>query len=775
MMDKVAKVACQAVSATSAYICAWNEGPNKTLVLGEYISPEASELERISDLGEEYAEDELIVELMQEGGSYFIDHIDDPDLPPQDREHMEKYGGKSVLGVALLAREKPIGFIEVWESRFKREYTPEEIEQVRAIGRQVGMSIDNARLHEQLRQHARRLEEQQMELESLNLELMREVDDRLRAEEAERQQRVLAEALRESAAAVSSTLEKDAVLDRILLSVGKVLPHDAANIMLVHSGFARVARSRGYEKHGDTDWIRDVELDIAGVPGLQQMVESGTPLLVADTRLHPNWVTIQGGEWIRSTASVPIRQAGKTIGFLTLDSATPDTFSSNHAEALKVFAEQVAIAIRNAALYEDTRMRLTELTKLWQIGSAVVSELTSGEILDLIVQSAAELTNADGASICMLSPDGKTRTHIASTGAAENVFQDRSEKSEEGLDGFVLISGKPLLVSNLHQDPRVSKLGREVGATGAIVAPLKIKDQIIGTLSAFSSRPEPHFTKHNLRILSAYADHAAISIYNSRLYQANERHATELEKAAEELATANEHLRTLSKVKDEFVSNVSHELRTPIASLKIYQQLLTKRPGEIETILETLQRETNQLERIIEDLLHLSRLDLGFAESKFDTLKLEGFLSACVQDRIPMAESQELSLKLELEPDLPAVHGDAGLLSQALSTILTNALNYTPSGGQIVVGTASRAQDGKQWAGFYVRDSGPGIHPDDQSQIFNRFFRGEVGRTSKVPGTGLGLAIAKKIVDQHNGLIEVHSSGAAGEGATFFVWLPVPA
>ncbi len=90
------------------------------------------------------------------------------------------------------------------------------------------------------------------------------------------------------------------------------------------------------------------------------------------------------------------------------------------------------------------------------------------------------------------------------------------------------------------------------------------------------------------------------------------------------------------------------------------------------------------------------------------------------------------------------------------------------------MGTVSRQQNEQRWAGFFVRDTGLGIHPDEQEQIFDRFFRGKVGHSSRAPGTGLGLAIAKKIVDQHNGLIEVQSSGAAGEGTVFFVWLPVP-
>jgi signal transduction histidine kinase len=116
---------------------------------------------------------------------------------------------------------------------------------------------------------------------------------------------------------------------------------------------------------------------------------------------------------------------------------------------------------------------------------------------------------------------------------------------------------------------------------------------------------------------------------------------------------------------------------------------------------------------------------------------------------------------------------DVGLLGQVLSILLTNAISYTPSGGHVIVRTHTRQKEDDRWVGFSVSDSGPGISPEEQRQLFVRFFRGGAGRKSGIPGTGLGLAIAQEIINRHGGTIEVESDAIPGHGATFSVWIPI--
>ncbi|MCP4419697.1 MAG: HAMP domain-containing histidine kinase, partial [Chloroflexi bacterium] len=221
---------------------------------------------------------------------------------------------------------------------------------------------------------------------------------------------------------------------------------------------------------------------------------------------------------------------------------------------------------------------------------------------------------------------------------------------------------------------------------------------------------------------------------------------------------------------DAFVSNVSHELRTPLTSMKLYAHLISLQPEKQEDYMKRLVREVERQEYIIEDLLRLSQLTHEKTSLTLAVINLNELTADFVTDRIPLAQTRKLTLTFCGQPDLPPVLADAGLLGQVLSILLTNALNYTPAGEIVTVFTVSKEDDA--WVGFCVSDTGAGISTEDQACLFERFYRGAVGRDSAKPGTGLGLAIAKEIVTRHQGQIEVKSGGVAGEGSIFTVWLP---
>lgn len=245
-----------------------------------------------------------------------------------------------------------------------------------------------------------------------------------------------------------------------------------------------------------------------------------------------------------------------------------------------------------------------------------------------------------------------------------------------------------------------------------------------------------------------------------------------LEDRADEMSKVNIQLRKLSSAKDEFIANVSHELRSPITSLQMYEDLLSRRPDRLEQYLPIIRRETARLGGLIDDLLSISRLQQGGMALNLESFDLNALIREYVVDRTTLAEERGLKLTYSEVKGLPFVTGDRNLLGQSISILLTNSLNYTPPGGKIFVGTESRYVDGRQWVGFVVHDTGPGISEEDQQKIFSRFYRGQIGRKSGFSGTGLGLAIAKEIVERHKGKIEVRSEGVSGKGTTFYVWLP---
>lgn len=250
-------------------------------------------------------------------------------------------------------------------------------------------------------------------------------------------------------------------------------------------------------------------------------------------------------------------------------------------------------------------------------------------------------------------------------------------------------------------------------------------------------------------------------------------HLEELvEQRTAEIRAINEQLIVLSHVKDAFVTSISHELRTPIASLKLYAHLMDRRPEKRETYIASFTRETNRLEKLIEGILLLSRLDQHRISMTSEAFNLNDLAREYLIDRTPLAESKQLTLTLDATPDLPLVEADRQLIGEVLSILLTNAFNYTPANQKVIIRTCTASDENKQWPGFSVIDTGPGIPLDEQKHMFERFYRGKAARESGAPGTGLGLAIAKEIVELHDGRIEVHSDGEPGRGATFSVWLP---
>lgn len=230
-------------------------------------------------------------------------------------------------------------------------------------------------------------------------------------------------------------------------------------------------------------------------------------------------------------------------------------------------------------------------------------------------------------------------------------------------------------------------------------------------------------------------------------------------------------LKELDRLKSQFVSNVSHELRTPLTSIKLYaEQLPTASAERSARYLAALQRETTRLETMVEDLLTISRIDLGKTRAQITPLPLAPFVQQIVEDRKMLAHSRGLTLHFQQDDPLPPVAGDEHFVMQIVTNLLTNAINYTPAGKNIFISVRHDPQE----AGFLrltIEDEGVGIPPEEMPHLFERFFRGSAGRKMEVPGTGLGLAIVKEMVERLNGKIYIESE--VGKGTRVIVYLPL--
>jgi len=234
-------------------------------------------------------------------------------------------------------------------------------------------------------------------------------------------------------------------------------------------------------------------------------------------------------------------------------------------------------------------------------------------------------------------------------------------------------------------------------------------------------------------------------------------------------------LKELDRLKSEFVSNVSHELRTPLSNIKLYMSLLERgKPENQVQYIAVLKREELRLEHLIEDLLALSRIDLAKVAIHRMPLDLDALSRQLVADRRALAAARGLALTYKvLAESIPAVMADEAMISQVLTNLISNAMNYTLQDGIINVCTQVKHQqdhEHKAWVTVSVQDTGLGITPEEQTRLFERFYRGQAAQQTGAAGTGLGLAICQEIMQRHDGKITVESE--LGKGSTFTMWLP---
>jgi signal transduction histidine kinase len=445
----------------------------------------------------------------------------------------------------------------------------------------------------------------------------------------------------------------------------------------------------------------------------------------------------------------------------------------NHSAQLAAHLQQL-----NAQLARRER----QLTALNEIGQRLAATLDITEICRIIYREIAEkMLGASHLLIALFDAPTETLTcgFAISDGQELNPAEFPPLPLGAGPASETIRTRQPrivdLVAAYFGQRARgqAHLIGEGPNPKSALYVPMISRQQITGLLQVQHNAANA-FQETDLTLLSILANQAAIALENARLYAEVQQYALHLEQRVaertQELAVANQRLTELDRMKDQFISNVSHELRTPLANVKLYLQLLERgRPDKRAEYLHTLLRETRRLEKLIDDLLELSQLDLGALAFQIEPIDVNYLTAELVQDRILMAAQRDLVVDCQLcrEPLIASI--DPARLTQVMSNLMTNAINYTPAGGLVTVSTDVAHQADTAWITITVRDTGHGISAAETPQLFDRFFRGAASREVGTPGTGLGLAICKELVEQMGGQITLESR--VGQGAAFTVWL----
>ena len=237
--------------------------------------------------------------------------------------------------------------------------------------------------------------------------------------------------------------------------------------------------------------------------------------------------------------------------------------------------------------------------------------------------------------------------------------------------------------------------------------------------------------------------------------------------------------RVVERMRADFVANVSHELRTPLASLIGFVETLrgpaADDPPAQQRFLEIMAEQGARMNRLIDDLLSLSRIELTEHQAPSEPLDLTELVQRMVAGFEPRLAERKVRLAMRIDADLPLVAGDADQMAQVLQNLLDNGLKYGRDGGVLHLDVVL-AEPGNRWPNrrgivIAVADQGGGIAKEHLPRLTERFYRVDKGRSRAVGGTGLGLAIVKHIVNRHRGQLLIESE--EGKGTTVSVWLPL--
>jgi signal transduction histidine kinase len=617
----------------------------------------------------------------------------------------ERHTIQAALGVPLEQDGRVIGVLILVDQSNPNRFTTKDLSRATIFAVQAANALQNAKLFAELRQ--------------LNEELDARVAQRTRdLHEESSRVKILLRITTE----LSASLDQDRVLTRALELVNEVVSASQGVIMLIdqESGELVFRAAFGYERPLSPKGVPSGMMQDEGLAGW--IIANRSPVIVHDTHEDPRWVERETSKEHRSALAVPLITSEEVIGVLMLFHTKPNTFTMQQLDLVEAAAIQVANAINNANLYlliRDQAERLGTMLRLEQIETAKNQAILES-IADGVIVSDAQhkiiLANMPAGSILDIPRDQ---------------LIDKSINELLGLYALADQSWVPAIEDWARNADRLQRwsyleerLSIEDKVINVRVSPVLVSNQFFGTVSIFR----------------------------------------DITKEVE-----------VDRLKSEFVSTVSHELRTPMTSIKGYVDLLLMgAAGGMSQpqvrYLQVIKNNAERLHMLVNDLLNISRIETGKVALDLRPVDIADLIDQVVVGHVRgriQHEDKQINVKTNLPDNLPLVNADHARVTQVLTNLLDNALNYTANGDKIEI--AARPEGNTIC--ISVTDNGIGISEENQKKIFDRFFRAEDSSVQKVPGTGLGLAIVRSIVEMHGGQLYVQSK--LGRGSTFSFNLPV--
>ncbi|MEL6604112.1 MAG: ATP-binding protein [Cyanobacteria bacterium J06614_10] len=477
----------------------------------------------------------------------------------------------------------------------------------------------------------------------------------------------------------------------------------------------------------------------------------------------------------------------------TQASATPTKATLDNQIQRSLLLNQVITRIRHSLDLSDIlETTVAQVRAFLSADRLVLYQLGHAEGADLSASLEAQRQNEPGLSDLNLAGGTVIGRSLRSghvtyeSRASENIpsvlnFSEQScFRAAAAIRDRYLI-GEPIAIDDVEQHyAKVNCLVdflRQAQVKSKLIAPIVVQGQLWGLLIAHQCAAQRHWEETEVIFLRHIAEHLAVAIRQSALYQKLQRQTASLESCVLE-RTQNLHdalmaAESANLTKGEFLSTMSHELRTPLTYIiGMSATLLRWSFGELSdrqrSYLTTINHSGEQLLNIINDILEFAKIESGRSLLDFGEFSLARLADTVVANYRPLAEKKgvKLSLLFEVRTTDDSFSADAKRLEQILSNLMHNAIKFTPAGGKVTL----RVWQEAQITIFQVKDTGIGIPDSQRDQLFEKFKQLESPFQRQYSGTGLGLAMTKRLVELHGGSIQVESR--VGEGSTFSVRLP---
>ena len=452
---------------------------------------------------------------------------------------------------------------------------------------------------------------------------------------------------------------------------------------------------------------------------------------------------------IRSLIIVPVHTHEEMVGAMVFGSSKPNAFVDPDVWLARLLSLQTAIALRHTGLLERAQKRVAQIGLVNQIARKLTSTLNIDELLSSASEAIQKSFQYFDVTIFLVNEEEQELVLAAHSGNFIDFLpHGYRQKKSIGIIGWVSEHGQHVLANDVSLDPRF--LSHQYHNTNSELAlPIISDDEVVGVLNVEDTKLYA-FDDTDVLVLQTLCDQIGSALRNAHLF--------------EEIKKNNERLVELDRLKTDFVGIVSHDFRTPLSTIMLAAKSLLRKEVNADRLKEYLNiivDQAGRLSMLAEDTLSIAKIESGQLNYQFKIVNVE----TIIQEAVSMVKlSARHSFVSSIDVNCAYVRGDQNKLRQVLQNLISNAVKYSPGGGQLKVTVVPNEEQADEIR-FSVSDEGLGIPPEYLGKLFQKYARVDTGEAGKIKGTGLGLWICREIIRAHGGKIWVESE--VGKGSIF--------